>query len=285
MQKNEKRLRALDALTAYGISLVLNVICTTLLYRSIGVYAFYLGYALAAATVIVIARITRLKSSAVFKFGRVSVKDTVASGLLLAGAFLVSFPMILLIQIILPDFAAAGFNVMSLVSKSELKYLHVVLLVLLSSISESMLFDGYIYTIMAKTARLISVSALIGVSYALFRHDLYFLVPLFVTEAAIVYVRNRVRNSTLPLVMHMIINTVVIAFTDVAANADALFGDEMGLVNVIGMGMILIGAALPAIAIGMRLLGDLKGRPVFQKALLLMIALVLIASGYAVSRL
>ena len=285
MQKKEKQLRALDALTAYGISLILNVICSMILYRLIGVYAFYLGYALVAATVIVIARITRLKSTAVFKFGRVGVKDTVASGLLLAGAFLVSFPIILLIQIILPDFAAAGFNVMSLVSASELKYLHVVLLVLFSSISECMLFDGYIYTRMAKTARLISVSAVIGLSYALFRHDLYFLVPLFVIEAAIVYVRNRVGNSTLPLVMHMIINTAVIAFTDVAANADALFGAEMGLVNVIGMGMILIGAALPVTAMGMRLLGDLKGRPVFQKALVLVIALVLIASGYAVSRL
>ena len=285
MQKKEKQLRALDALTAYGISLILNVICSMLLYRLIGVCAFYLGYALTAATVIIIARKTRLRSSAVFKFGRVGVKDAVASGLLTAGALLVSFPIVLLIQMVLPDFAAAGFNVMSLISESQLKYLHVVLLVLFSSISECMLFDGYIYTRMAKTARLISVSALIGISYALFRHDLYFLVPLFVAESAIVYVRNRTQSSTLPLVMHMIINMVVIAFTDTAANADALFGAEMGLVNVIGMGMILIGAALPATAMGMRLSGDLKGRPVYQKALLLMIALVLIASGYAVSRL
>ena len=285
MEKKEKQLRALDALTAYGISLILNVICSMLLYRLIGVYAFYLGYVLVAATVIVIARITRLKSSAVFKLGSVGIRNTVASGLLLAGAILVSFPMILFIQIILPDFAAAGFNVMSLISESRLKYLHIVLLVLLSSVSECMLFDGYIYTRMAKTARIISVSALIGLSYALFRHDLYVLVPLFVTEMAIVYVRNRTGNMTLPLVMHMIINTFIIAFTDTAANTDTLFGAEMGFINVVGMGMILIGAALPAAAMGMRLLGDLKGKSVFQKALLLVIAVVLIVSGYAVSRL
>ena len=285
MEKKEKQLRALDALTAYGISLILNVICSMLLYRLIGIYAFYLGYVLVAATVIVIAHITRLKSSAVFKFGSVGIRNTVASGLLLAGAILVSFPMILFIQIILPDFAAAGFNVMSLISESRLKYLHIVLLVLLSSVSECMLFDGYIYTRMAKTARIISVSALIGLSYALFRHDLYVLVPLFVTEMAIVYVRNRTGNMTLPLVMHMIINTFIIAFTDTAANTDTLFGAEMGFINVVGMGMILIGAALPAAAMGMRLLGDLKGKSVFQKALLLVIAVVLIVSGYAVSRL
>lgn len=285
MQKKEKQLRALDALTVYGISLVLNVICTMLLRRLIGVYAFYLGYALVAATVIVVAHITRLKSSAVFKFGSVRIRDILASGLLLAGAILISFPIILLIQIVLPDFAAAGFSVLSLIDNSGIKYLHVVLLVILSSASESMLFDGYIYTRMAKTANLISVSAAVGIAYALFRHDLYVLVPLFVSEAAIIYVRNRVGNSTLPLVMHIIINTAVIAFTDVAAGAGTLFGAQIGLVNVIGMGMILIGTALPVTALGMRALGDLKEKPVFQKVLLLVAAIILIASGYAVSSL
>ena len=286
MDKREKGLRMLDSLTAYGISLVLSVICTVLLYRAIGVYACYIGYALTVATVIFISRRTRIKMAAVFSFNKPSVAQTIGTAFILAGALLASLPFILLMQIILPGFAGSGFYFSTALDADNAKYLHIALVILFSSFSECLLFNGYIRIHAVKVMRLPLAVLMTGAAFALFRHDFYLITPLIICGSAAAYVRERSNGMTLPLIMHILINTVTLSFVDAAASdPGALFGVKLGAVNVIGMTMILLGTALPVTVIGMRIMGDFKKRPVFEKAAVLVAAILLIASGYAVSHL
>ena len=285
MDKRETKLRLLDVLTAFVFCLVFSVLCYLPLYRLIGIWALYLGCALSVAVVILISEKTGLKVSVLFKFGAPKIREIFAVGLLVAGALLLSLPAVLIFQIVFPDFALSGFRVTAgLSDKGKLMYLFVALLILFSAFSESLLFDGYIFIRTKKIARLLVIAPLIGLSLALFRHDLYIFIPVFIFGSAAIYVRNRTGSMTLPLIMHIIFNTAAIAFTDAAITTEDLFGLQMGMLPVIGMGMILSGAALPVTVIGMRLLGDLKNRQLFEKAIVLVLSIVLIASGYAISR-
>ena len=286
MDNREKRSRLLDSLTVYGISLVLSVLCTLLLYRVIGIYAYYLSYVLTSAVVIIISRRTGIKAASLLAFNKPRIGQTVGSAFILAGALLASLPFILFMQIILPDFSQTVFLFSEALGGSSLKYLHITLIILMSAFSECLLFDGYIFSHAKKIMRLLFAALMIGGAFALFRHDLYLLMPLFICGTAVIYVRGRTSGMTLPLIMHILINTVMISFVDAAAaDSESLFGIKLGVLNVLGMAMILIGAALPVTVIGMRIMGDFKKRPVFEKAAVLFVALLLIASGYAVSRL
>jgi|GEM_PF-2241535 len=284
MEKRELRLRMLDAFTVYAIAFIVTVLCWVL-YGFIGVAALYIGYALAVAAVIIVSLKTKLKISAVLKFGRPGIKEIISCGFLTAGALLASLPAVLFVQIILPDFAESSFRFSQIVGNGAARYVHIVMLILISAFTECMLFDGYIFTRLRKGMRLLFVALITGALFMVFRHDLYVIVPLFMCGAAISYVRGRTSNMTLPLIMHIIINTVIMAFTDAASeDPTALFGAKLGIVQVIGMGLILLGSALPVTAVGMRIMGDFKNRPIFEKAIVLLVSVVMISTGYAISR-
>jgi len=285
MDKREIKLRLLDVLTAFALCLIFSVLCSELLYRLIGIWALYIGCALSVAVVILISKKTGLKISALTPFKAPKASEIFAVGMIVAGALLFSLPAVLIFQIVFPDFALSGFRVTeALADKGGFMYLLVALLILFSAFSESLLFDGYIYSHTKKLARLLIIALSIGLCLALFRHELYIFVPVVIFGAAAVYVRGRTGSMTLPLIMHIIFNTAAIAFTNAALTTEELFGLQMGMLPVIGMGMILSGAALPVTVIGMRLLGDFKNRQLFEKAIVLVLSIVLIASGYAISR-
>ena len=125
---------------------------------------------------------------------------------------------------------------------------------------------------------------MIAGAYALYQLDLYTLIPLFVVELAILYVRKKTLSLVLPCVLHIISATLTLAVRDYATDSSQLLGTQMGALQVIGLAILFAGAALPVLAVGARLMGDLKNRSMLQKGLLVLFSLVLIASGYAISR-
>lgn len=285
MEKREKKLRIIDASTGYVISLIISVLCSTLLYKVIGIYALLLGSVLVTVTVILLTKKTGIGMKRVFQFCRPTLNETLAAGMMVAGALLAALPAVLIFQIVFPDFALSVFHVTDAVGSSPAKYLLITLFILFSAFAGDALFDGYIYNLIKKTAKFPVIGLSIALAYALFEHDIYLFVPFFIFELAAIYTHSRTKGMMLPLIMHIIFGAVSIAFTDAAVTTEELFGLQMGMLPVLGMGMILLGAAFPVTVIGMRLFGDLKNRSVFEKTIVLVISVVLIASGYAISRL
>lgn len=284
IDKREMKLRLLDAFTVYGISLIIAALVGVLLYRLIGIWAMYLSCVLVLVTVFVISAKTRLKIGNLLKFNMPRAGEFIGSSMIYAGALLIAFPILLLVQIIVPNFAVTCFHITDAVEGQILKYLHIILLIIITGVSEAILFEGYMYTRLRPYDNIVKTGAIVALSYAFFQLDLYTLFPLILVEFAIVYVRSRSGGMTLPTALHLLTATIAFAVRDLVRDVSQLPGTRMGALEVIGMAMIFAGAALPVTIVGMRLLGDFKNKPLLHKAIILLVSVVLIASGYGISR-
>ncbi len=283
MDKKKIMPKLLDALTVYASSLIIAAAVGNFGYRILGIWAIYLSRFLVIAAVFAVAIKTHLKTRAFLKFNMPGAREFLGSGMVYGGALLLAFPLLLLVQIIVPDFAVTCFHITEAVKGHSFWYLHIILVIVITGISEAVLFDGYLYSRIKDLGTIIKVAALLGAGYALYQLDLYTLFSLFVVEFAIVYIRSRSGGMTIPISLHLLSAVLAFAVRDFANDTSELLGARMGAFSVIGMALIFVGAALPVTAIGMRLLGDFKGRPLYEKAILLFTAFIFIAVGYAMS--
>lgn len=283
MTKRDNKLRALDALTVYMIALIVSGTVGVLAYNLIGLWALYISRVLVTASPIVVAWRTRLKRTAWLKLEAPKILSTLGGSMVFAAFVLVAIPALLAVQIIAPDFAVSCFHITDALEGHSAKILHIILLVLITAVSETLLFEGYIYARLKSFSSPTSVSLIIAAAYALFQLDLYTMIPLFAIELGIIYVRRKTGSVMIPFVLHLISVTMTLAVKDYATDVSELLGVSMGALQVIGLGMIFLGAALPVAYIGVRVLGDLKKRSVIEKLILVGVSLTLIGAGYAVA--
>ena len=284
MEKQENKLRALDALTVYMISLTVSALIGVLAYKFIGLPALYLQEILALVPAVFVAKKTRLKSSAWLKFKSNPPRESLGGAMIYAASVLCAIPVLLWVQIIAPDFAVSCFHITDALEGHSLKYLHIILLIIISGVSEALIFEGYIYARLKKFGSPLRVCLLISAAYALFQLDLYTLVPLFIIEMGIIYVRMKTKSLILPVSLHIISATLALAVKDFATDTSQLLGTQIGALQVSGLLMIFAGAAIPTVMAGLGLMGDFRKRPLLHKAVILFAAVVLIGVGYAVTR-
>lgn len=283
MEKREIKLRVYDALTVYGIALIVAAIVGALGYRLFGIWAIYISYILTLAAVFAVSLKTRLKISGLLKFNIPSGREFLGSGLVYGGALLIAFPLILIVQIIAPNFAITCFHISDAVSGHSPTFLHIILIIIITGISEAMLFEGYVYTRLRPMDNIIKIGLTVAALYALYQLDLYTLFSLLVMGFATVYVRSRSGGMTIPTALHLLNATLAYAVRDFATEKSELVGMRMGALQACGMSMIFAGAAIPVVLLGVGLLGDFKNKPLFLKLILLIAAMILIAAGYALS--
>ena len=140
------KLKILDGMTAYIISLALFALAYVWGTDYIGVWALYIAAALSIGAVVVLTKITGLKFSSVFSFASPKKSEIVGCALTLASAFMISMPLILFSHLIAPSLAVTSFNIYSVVSEKGGTFV-VILLTILLAVFENLLFDGYIYSL------------------------------------------------------------------------------------------------------------------------------------------
>ncbi len=282
-QKNLNKLKILDGMTAYIVSLLLFACAYGFLTKYIGVWALFGTCALSIISVMVLIKLTGLKLGSVLKFSSPKKMETIGCALSLASAFMLSMPLILFSHLIAPRLAATSFNIYSIVGKSGTFV--VILLVLLIAVCENILFDGYIYSrfkaIKSSLIRAVSISLMAAV----LRFDLYVVTTVFIMSLAAVFVRKATDNMSLALVIRICLASFVMAMSSASANAAELIGESMGVVQVIGLSLIFVGTALPAIAGALGAFGRLEGKGRLVGFLSGVSAILLVAAGCGISSL
>ncbi len=280
----ETKLKALDALVVYMGVLIISAVVGNLLYRLIGLPALYISRVLCFALPFVVAHKTRLKSRAWLKFEMPAQKEIFSSAMIFSAVLLLAIPILLFVQIIVPDFAVSCFHITDALEGYSLKILHIILLIALSAISETLIFEGFIYTRMKGFPKAVC-AVMIAFGYAIFQLDLYTLLPIFIIELGIIYIRMKSRSLVVPTALHMVLSCLALAVRDYARSTEQLIGTQMGVLQVFGLLLMFSGVSMLPLYAGARLAGDLKGRSAREKAVAILVCLVLSASGYAISRL
>ena len=182
---------------------------------------------------------------------------------------------------VVPGFAVTTFHVYRITSS----HLAVGGIILLSGISESILFDGFLFPRLRGLGkeRPWLPYLLIGILSGFYHADLYILLPMGVLSAGIAYVRVKTGGIALPMILRVLTVLILTAYMQVSDAGEALLGTSMGGVQVLGFALIFVGAALPSVICGARLLGDFKDRSILEKGLVVAIPVVLIAAGCGIS--
>ena len=285
MEKKElSKLKILDGMAAYIISLAVFALAYAWAVDIIGVWALYIAAALSLGSVVLLVKITGLKFSSVFKFSSPKKLETVGCALTLAAAFMLSMPLILFSHLIAPSLAVTSFDIYSVVGESGGTFI-VILLVILLAVCENLLFDGYIYSRFKGIKNLFVRVAVISLMAALLRLDLYALATVFVMSAAAFAVRKATDSMSLSLVIRLFEVSFVMAMTNVSATSSELLGDSMGALQVTGLSIIFVGIALPATAGAFGAFGKLKNNGKIIGFLSGVLSIVLIATGCGISSL
>ena len=285
MEKKElSKLKILDGMAAYIISLAVFALAYAWAVDIIGVWALDIAAALSLGSVVLLVKITGLKFSSVFKFSSPKKLETVGCALTLAAAFMLSMPLILFSHLIAPSLAVTSFDIYSVVGESGGTFI-VILLVILLAVCENLLFDGYIYSRFKGIKNLFVRVAVISLMAALLRLDLYALATVFVMSAAAFAVRKATDSMSLSLVIRLFEVSFVMAMTNVSATSSELLGDSMGALQVTGLSIIFVGIALPATAGAFGAFGKLKNNGKIIGFLSGVLSIVLIATGCGISSL
>lgn len=282
-QKNLNKLKILDGMTAYIVSLLLFACAYGFLTKYIGVWALFGACALSIISVIVLIKLTGLKLGSVLKFSSPKKIETVGCALALASAFMLSMPLILFSQLIAPSLAATSFNIYSIVGENGVFV--VILLVLLIAVCENVLFDGYIYSRFKAIKNILIRSVSISLMAAVLKFDLYAVTTVFIMSLAAFAVRKATDSMALALVIRICLASFIMAMSNVSAGATELVGEAMGAVQVIGLSLIFVGISLPTVAGALGAFGKLEGKGKLVGFASAITAILLIALGCGISSL
>ena len=274
-------LKLIDCLTLWGICFLLFAVLGGLLAGALGVWAYYLCQVGALIATLIIAKRTGFAASKLLAGGTQSVGHTIGGTLVWVGCLLTVIPLFLLSHLLVPGFAVTTFHIYHHTSS----HWAVAGLILLSGISESILFDGFLFPRLRGLGKerpwlpYLLISVLSGFYHA----DLYVLLPMGILSAGIAYVRQKTGGLSLPMILRILTVLILTAYMQVSDTGEALLGSSMGGVQVVGFALIFVGAALPSVICGARCLGDFKDRSFFEKCLVVAIPVVLIAAGCGIS--
>ena len=283
-KKQMNKLKILDGMTAYIISLAVFALAYAWATDIIGVWAIYIAAAISLGIAIILTKMTGLKLSSVFKFLSPKKLDTVGCALTLAAAFMLSMPLILFSHLIAPSLAVTSFNIYSVVSEKGGTFI-VILLVILLAVCENLLFDGYIYSRFKGIKNVILRAAVTSAMAALLRLDLYAVTTVFIMSVASFALRKATDSLSLSLIIRLFEVSFVMAMTNVSATSSELLGDSMGTVQVTGLAIIFVGIAIPAIAGAFGVFGKLKNNGKVIGFLSGVISILMIALGCGISSL
>lgn len=283
-KKELSKLKILDGMTAYIISLALFALAYVWGTDHIGIWALYIAAALSIGAVVVLTKVTGLKFSSVCKFTSPKKSEIVGCALTLAAAFMLSMPLILFSHLIAPNLAVTSFNIYSVVDEKGGTFV-VILLVVLLAVFENLLFDGYIYSRFKGVKNVFVRALVLSLMASLLRLDIYALATVFVMSAASFAVRKASDSLSLALVIRLFEVSFVMAMTNVSATASELLGSSMGAVQVTGLSVIFLGIAVPAAAGALGAFGKLKNNGKFVGFFSGILSIVLIAAGCGISSL
>lgn len=278
---DKTKYKLIDAFFVWGLCLLLFAVVGGLLSSVIGIWAFYICEIAAAGVVLFVADRTGLKKKQLLAAGECSFSVTSGAALAWAGALLAAIPFFLFSHLLVPNFAVTSFHIYDYTTS----HLAVAGFILIAAISETLLFDGFLYQRVKGVPRRWLFQLMLGVAYGLYHLDLYVLLPLTLAGIAISYVRTHSDGLLLPFVLRLATITASLAYMQVSDSAEALAGSAMGVLQVVGFAMIFIGAAIPAGALGTRLMGSWKAHSVFENTMIVIVAIVLIASGCGIASL
>ena len=278
-----RKMKLLDALSAFVISLIIFAIAYGLLLKHIGVFAIFGACILSVCGVFVLMRLTGLKSSSVIKFSAPKKSETFGAALILGASLIVSIPPILFSQLIAPRLAATSFNIYSIVGPSGA--FGAILAVIFIALCENFLFDGYIYSRLSAVKSVFLRGVLISLMAAVMRFDVYAFSSMFIASAAAFIARRETGSLTLPLVIRLFFVSYVMATSALSASASELVGEAMGAVQIIGLTLIFLGMALPVATLAFAAFGKLRQNGKIIGFSVGVLALILIAAGCGVSSL
>ena len=283
-KKQLSKLKILDGMTAYIISLALFALAYVWGTDRVGVWALYIAAVLSIGAVIVLTKITGLKFSSVFSFTAPKKSEIVGCALALAAAFMLSMPLVLFSHLIAPNLAVTSFNIYSVVDEKGGTFV-VILLVILLAVLENLLFDGYIYSRFKGIKNPLVRALTLSLMASLIRLDIYALTTVFVMSVAAFAVRKAGGSLSLALVVRLFEVSFVMAMTNVSATASQLLGNSMGAVQVTGLSVIFLGIAIPAAAGASAVFGKLKNNGKIIGFLSGVLSIVFIAMGCGISSL
>ncbi len=280
---NKNKLKLMDALLVWGICFLLFGIVGELLAPWIGIWAYYLCQIAAAVVVLTLAHKTGFVIKKLLAPGGQSMGQSAGAALVWVGCLLAAIPFLLFSQLIVPGFAVTAFHIYDYTSS----HAAVAGIILLSALSESLLFDCFLFPRLKGLGkeRPWLPYLLMGILGGLYHADLYILFPMALLSVGIAYVRSRSGGFTLPLILRLLSILITTAYMQVSDAGEALLGVSMGVTQVCGFGLILFGAAFPAVVCGARLLGGFKDRSMLEKFLVIVVSVVLIAAGCGISAL
>lgn len=278
---DKTKYKLIDAFFVWGLCLLIFGIAGTLLSSVIGIWAFYLCEVLAVGVVLIVAHKTGLKAKKYITPGESKLSLITGGALLWASALLAALPFFFFSHLLVPNFAVTCFHIYNYTTS----HLAVAGFILVASLSETLLFDGFLYQRVKGLSNRWAVYLILGFAYGLYHLDLYALLPLALAGIAISFVRAYSGGLVLPFVLRAATVTVSLAYLQVSDSAEVLAGSAMGLLQVLGFAMIFIGAAVSAGALGARLIGGWKARTVFENCMIVIVSIVLIASGCGIASL
>ncbi|MGM9637372.1 MAG: lysostaphin resistance A-like protein [Eubacteriales bacterium] len=280
MDKRDKLMRAADGGIVFMLCLLQMGILGSLLMEFMGVYVILLCEVLTVCLTVGAARLTRLKTSAYLKLTPPDVRQICGASLLYASALLAAIPLILFGHLLLPNFAVSGFHIANCRGYSIPMFL---LILLVSALSETVLFEGYLYSRFRYLPGAFTRILLISGIFAIYHLEMALLLPLFVVEIFLLIIRERTGSMLIPFVLHFLTGLLSLSLMQAASPEEALMGAEMGGLQVSGLALIFLGAAIPVLICGNLLLrGKKKATPLFT-VILLAAALVLVALGCGIS--
>jgi len=278
------KMKILDALVAFTLSLIFFAVAYGVLIKSIGVWAIWGASVLSVAAVFILMKLTGLKSQSVLKFSAPKKRETAGGALLLAASIVVSIPPILFSQLLAPRLAATSFNIYSIVSGPSVTFFSI-LTVIFIALCENILFDGYIYSRLTGIKSVAVRAVFAAIMASVMRFDAYAFAGVFISSIAAFIARRETSSMTLPLVIRLFSVSFVIAISGLSAGADALVGEAMGAVQVSGLTLIFLGIALPVGALALSLFGKLRQNGKLIGFSCAIISIILVAAGCGVSSL
>lgn len=281
MNRIEKN-KIADAAIVYMICLMLTGAAASFLLPYIGLWAPVLAFAADIAVVIAAVGIGHVKKEAVFRFGSSDFRSLTASVFVYSSALLIIVPIYLFGHLLVPNFAVSAFRVSDHVASARDWWI-VALLTVMSSTAYTFLFEGYVYTrlrgIKSVSLRIATVAVVAG----FFRLDLYVILPCMVAEAAIVISRRITGSLVMPTALQIITSVLVMSVTELTSAAEKLPGVSMGAVQVSGLALICIAAAITAGIAALAVKGKFGKLPLAFRLSAFILALVLVAVGCAIS--
>lgn len=271
-----------DAAIVYMICLMLTGAAASFLLPYIGLWVLIFAFAADIAVVIAAVRIGHVKKEAVFRFGNSDFGSLIASVLVYSSALLIIVPIYLFGHLLVPNFAVSAFRVSDYVVSAGGWWL-VALLTVVSSTACAFLFEGYVYTRLRGIKSLPLRIATVAVVAGFFRLDLYVILPFMVAEAAIVISRRITGSLVMPIALQIITSVLAMSVTELTSDAERLPGVSMGAMQVSGLAMICIAAAIAAGIAALAVKGKFGKLSLAFRLSAFILALVLVAVGCAIS--